>query len=108
MDALVQAAQNITSALHDHVHPGKHAFVRLRGQRGELLHAVQENLRLRSYRPYIRQPMSRWAKARLWLAVRVNSGTTGKQSWWQGQRFYWGCGALLIIAVALAGWGALA
>lgn len=101
MDELVRSAQSIISTFHDHIHPGKRPFIKLYGCRGELLHAVQENLRLRSYRPYIRPPMSRAAKLRVAFHTRVNPTTSGKLRWWQGRRFYWGSGSVVLIVVAL-------
>lgn len=68
---LVVGCQDVVSLWHDETNAGKSAYRSVNGALGELRHAVKDGIRLERYKPYIRPPMSRRTRLKLFLSLQM-------------------------------------
>jgi len=67
---LESSCQTIVSRWHDGINGDKFDYRSMRGGLGELRHAVKDGIRLKRYKPYIRPPMTRRTRFKLFLLRR--------------------------------------
>lgn len=70
---LVDSCQTVVSLWHDKINPGKAEYRSVNGALGELRNAVKDGIRLERYKPFIRPPMSRRTRLRLFISRQKNA-----------------------------------